>query len=201
MRRGWRLRTRPVVLVQALLATGLLAVATRAQTPAAGDPFPLAYGTYWIYRETYAERLGGIDALDEEETRFEVRGTRSQPFLLQMGGFDPASGPIERGAGFIRLAPWTGEDALPLPLEVGRVGPAAAPDASPWRVEAEEEIEVPAGRFLALRVALRGPGTHSVLWIAPGLGVVRETQGPPGLRPELERVLLRSSVLATPGER
>ena len=179
---------------------GLLLGALLCATPAAAqaderDPFPLAQGTYWVYRETTAERLGGIDALEEEETRFEVRGTRSRPFLLQTGGFDPASGPIERGAGFIRLAPWTGEDALPLPLEPGRAGPAS-PGGSPWRVEAEEEIEVPAGRFHTLRVALRAPGAHSVLWITSGLGVVRETQGPPGQRPDLERVLLRSSLLA-----
>jgi len=187
--------TRTRTLAPLLFVAALGAAPCSAQTSDAPDPFPLAHGTYWVYRETTAERLGGIDALEEEETRFEVRGTRSQPFLLQMGGFDPASGPIERGAGFIRLAPWTGEDALPLPLEPGRAGPAPA-DASPWRVEAEEEIEVPAGRFRTLRVAVRAPGAHSVLWIAPGLGVVRETQGPPGLRPDLERVLLRSSLLA-----
>jgi hypothetical protein len=35
--------------------------------------------------------------------------------------------------------------------------------------------------------------TESVLWIAPGVGVVRETQGVPGQRPEIERVLLRWS--------
>ena len=178
-----------------LLAASVCATPAAAQAADARDPFPLAQGTYWVYRETTAERLGTIDALEEEETRFEVRGTRSRPFLLQTGGFDPASGPIERGAGFIRLAPWTGEDALPLPLEPGRAGPAS-PEGSPWRVEAEEEIEVPAGRFQTLRVALRAPGAHAVLWIAPGLGVVRETQGPPGQRPDLERVLLRSSLLA-----
>ncbi|MGE0453371.1 MAG: hypothetical protein AB7O37_00660 [Vicinamibacteria bacterium] len=196
MTKGWTFRTQRVLLCALLCATP-----SAAQAPDALDPFPLAQGTYWVYRETYAERLGGIDALEEEETRFEVRGTRSRPFLLQTGGFDPASGPVERGAGFIRLAPWTGEDALPLPLEPGRAGPVTSPDGAPWRVEAEEEIEAPAGRFLTLRVALRGPGTHSVLWIAPGLGVVRETQGPPGQRPELERMLLRSSLLAAAGGR
>jgi len=34
-----------------------------------------------------------------------------------------------------------------------------------------------------------------VLWIAPGIGVVREIQGAPGQRPEIERVLLRASTL------
>jgi hypothetical protein len=60
-------------------------------------------------------------------------------------------------------------------------------------MEAEETMEVPAGIFRSLRCALRGPGSESVLWIAPGVGVVRETQGSgrSGRRPEIERVLLK----------
>jgi hypothetical protein len=60
-------------------------------------------------------------------------------------------------------------------------------------VEAEEEVRVPAGDFLARRCALRTRQIEAVLWIAPGIGVVRETQGVPGQRPEIERVLLRWS--------
>jgi hypothetical protein len=60
-------------------------------------------------------------------------------------------------------------------------------------VDAEEEVVVPAGLFRALRCVLRGPGSESVLWVVPGVGVVRETQGSgrPGRRPEIERVLLK----------
>jgi hypothetical protein len=98
---------------------------------------------------------------------------------------------VEAGEGWIRLTPWTGEDALPLPLEVGRTGPRAEGSAA-WRVEAEEDLTVPAGTFRAFRCALRAPGTASLLWIAPGVGVIKETQGDrPGRRPEIERVLLR----------
>ena len=54
---------------------------------------------------------------------------------------------------------------------------------------------MPAGRFKALRCALRTWRSESVLWIAPGVGVVRETQGSPGRRPEIERVLLTASTI------
>jgi hypothetical protein len=155
--------------------------------------FSLEPGTWWEYRESYAEPVGGIDAITDETTRFEVRGSREQPFLLQTGGADPGSGPVESGEGWIRLGPWTGEDALPLPLEVGRTGPPS--EAGPgFAVEAEEEVSVPAGTFSTLRCALRTRENESVLWIAPGVGVVRETQGTPGQRPEIERVLLRWGV-------
>jgi hypothetical protein len=112
--------------------------------------------------------------------------------VLQTGGADPSPGPVEAGEGWIRLTPWTGEDALPLPLEVGRAGPRTE-GGEAWKVETEEEVTVPAGTFRALRCVLRGSGSVSTLWITPGVGVVRETQGSgaPGRRPEIERVLLK----------
>ena len=57
-------------------------------------------------------------------------------------------------------------------------------------VEAEDDVIVPAGRFRALRCVFRTRRMESVLWIAPGVGVVRETHGRLGRRPELERVLV-----------
>jgi hypothetical protein len=113
--------------------------------------------------------------------------------VFQSGGADPAPGPVERGDGWIRLAPWTGEDALPVPLTVGHSGPAAPGAPRGWEVEAEEDVQVPAGTFRARRCAVRTRQVESVLWIAPGVGIVRETQGTPGQRPEIERVLLRWS--------
>jgi hypothetical protein len=141
--------------------------------------------------------VGGIDSITDDTTRFEVRGTPEQPFIHQSGGADPGSGPVEAGEGWIRLGPWTGEDALPLPLEVGRTAPPS--EGGPgFTVEAEEEVTVPAGTFRALRCALRTRGSESVLWIVPGVGIVRETQGTPGMRPEIERVLQRWE---TPGSK
>jgi hypothetical protein len=152
--------------------------------------FSLQPGTWWEFRESYSEPVGGIDRITDETTRFEVRGSVEQPFLQQTGGADPGSGPVEAGEGWIRLGPWTGEDALPLPLAVGRRAPPS--EGGPgYTVEAEEEVSVPAGTFRALRCALRTRQNESLLWIAPGVGVVRETQGTPGQRPEIERVLLR----------
>ena len=152
--------------------------------------FSLQPGTWWEFRESYSEPLGGIDRITDETTRFEVRGSVERPFLQQTGGADPGSGPVEAGEGWIRLGPWTGEDALPLPLAVGRSAPPS--EGGPgYTVEAEEEVSVPAGTFRALRCALRTRQNESLLWIAPGVGVVRETQGTPGQRPEIERVLLR----------
>jgi hypothetical protein len=173
-------------------------VAPESAPAAVGAPsFPLAPGTFWVYRETYTEHLGELDSSQEADTRFVVRGPATRPFILQTGGFDPAPGPLERGDGWLRLAPWTGEEALPWPPDVGREAPG--PDGAPgWRVEAEEEVRVPAGTFTARRCALRTRRSESVLWIVPGVGVVRETQGQPGRRPEIERVLVKWSAPAQP---
>jgi hypothetical protein len=158
--------------------------------PFLGFAVPLEPGTWWEYRESYTERIGSLDSTSDDTTRFEVRGSGARPFIRQNGGADPTSGPVESGPGWIRLTPWTGEDALPVPLEPGRSGPPSGAGAA-WTVEEVEEVSVPAGTFAALRCALRTRENASVLWIAPGVGVVRETQGPPGRRPEIERVLLR----------
>jgi hypothetical protein len=176
---------RPVAVCQASLPLLLLA-------GLALSPVPLARGTFWEYRESYTEAQGEVDSTTDALTRFEVRGSAERPYILQTGGADPSPGPVEAGEGWIRLAPWTGEDALPLPLEPGRAGPRAEGGGA-WTVEAEDEVMVPAGTFHAYRCALRGPGSVSLLWIAPGVGVVRETQGTvrPGRRPEIERVLLK----------
>jgi hypothetical protein len=165
-----------------------LLLAQLAGVPA-GFPVPLAPGTWWDYRESWTEDLRGIHSTTDTRTRFEIRGSIESPFLFQSGGDDPVAGPVETGEGWIRLGPWTGEDPLPLPLEIGRAGPASEA-GSAWRVEAGEDVTVPAGRFRALRCAFRTRRVESVLWIAPGVGVVRETHGPAGRRPDLERVLL-----------
>jgi len=158
-------------------------------------PFPLDHGAFWVYREAYAEKRGSLDAISEEETRFQVRRTARQVFVVQSGGADPAgAAPVEIGPGFIRLGPWTGEEPLPWPLELGRSGPAEDERAA-WVVEAQEEVAVPAGVFTALRCALRTWRSESLLWIVAGVGVVKETLGTPGQRPEIERVLLRASTL------
>ena len=158
----------------------------------ASSPVPLDRGTVWEYREFYTEARGEVDSTTEDVTRFEVRGSAERPFLVQTGGVDPSAGPVEAGEGWIRLTPWTGEDALPIPLEVGQKGPRIDGGLA-WTVEAQDEVTVPAGTFQALRCVLRGSGSLSTLWIAPGVGVVRETQGSggPGRRPEIERVLLK----------
>jgi hypothetical protein len=151
---------------------------------------PLEPGTWWEYRESYTERIGSLDSTSDDTTRFEVRGSGVRPYIRQHGGADPTSGPVESGPGWIRLTPWTGEDALPVPLEPGRSGPPTGAGVA-WTVEEMEEVTVHAGTFTALRCALRTWHNASVLWITPGVGVVRETQGTPGRRPEIERVLLR----------
>ena len=157
-------------------------------------PFPLEAGSAWTYREAYAEKRGAVDVISEDETRFELVARGKRLFLVQSGGADPAGTvPVELGADWLRLGAWTGDEALPLPLAVGRSGPPAENGRPGWTVEAEEEVAVPAGSFKALRCALRTWSSESVLWIAPGVGVVRETQGAPGARPELERLLLAAT--------
>ena len=162
---------------------------------AAALPFPLDNGASWVYREAYTEKRRGLDAITEEETRFEVRHGPRQILVVQSGGADPAGAvPVELGPDFVHLGPWTGDEALPLPLEVGRSGPAEE-DRAAWVVEALEGVNVPAGAFTAFRCALRTWRSESLLWIAPGVGVVKETIGVPGQRPEIERVLLRATTI------
>ena len=52
---------------------------------------------------------------------------------------EPRLGPVEAGEGWIRLTPWTGEDALPVPLEVGRSGPRTEGGGA-WMVETENAL-------------------------------------------------------------
>jgi hypothetical protein len=155
------------------------------------SPIPLDPGTWWEYREASTERLGEIFSTTQDETRFAVTGSRTRPFIVQRGGVDPVSGPAESGPGWVRVAPWTGEDAIPAPLEVGRSGPVPEGGDAGWTVEAEETVSVPAGTFMAFRCAFRTATAVSLLWIAPAVGVVREAHGPPGGRPEIERELVR----------
>jgi hypothetical protein len=162
------------------------------------SPIPLEPGTWWEYRESSTERLGEIYSTTEHETRFAVTGSRARPFVVQRGGVDPVSGPAQAGPGWVRVAPWTGEDAIPAPLEVGRAGPAPEGGGSGWTVESEETVGVPAGTFATFRCAYRTATAVSILWIAPAVGVVREAHGPPGARPELERELLRWAGPARP---
>ncbi len=172
-------------MIALVVATALLAEA----------PFPLEPGAFWVYRESYAEKRGAIHAITEDETRFEVRRAARRVFVVQTGGADPSGASlVEAGSDFIRLGPWTGEEPLPLPLEVGRSSPAED-GRTGWAVEEREEVSVPAGTFSAFRCALRTWRNESLLWIAPGVGVVKETIGVPRERPEIERVLLRASTL------
>jgi hypothetical protein len=156
-------------------------------------PLPLEVGTWWEYREISREKSGPLWVASETVTHFVVRSLDGRPFLHQEGGFDPSPGPIERGDDWIRLAPWTGEEPLPLPLAVGAVGPGLEAELQGWRVETQETISVPAGEFTVFRCALRSPEEDAVLWIAPDVGVIRETQGVPGQPPDTERLLLRWS--------
>ncbi len=72
------------------------------------SPIPLEAGTWWEYRESYTERIGEIDSTSDDTTRFVMGGSSKRPFVNQTGGADPSPGPVERGEGWIRLAPWTG---------------------------------------------------------------------------------------------
>ena len=51
-----------------------------AQAPVAGasleSPVPLAHGSFWEYRESYAEHRDQVDAIEEATTRFEMHRGR-----------------------------------------------------------------------------------------------------------------------------
>jgi hypothetical protein len=158
--------------------------------PASAD-WPFAPGTWWDYRELSREKVGPIWSASEAETRFTVRGSLIRSFIAQEGGAEPSSGPVELGPDWVRLVPWTGEEALPWPLRVGAAGPSADDGTPGWRVELEETVSVPAGTYRTFRCALRTSVSWSVLWVAPDIGIIKEEHGAPRDPPELERVLLR----------
>src|SRR4029450_13160320 len=87
-------------------------------------PLPLDPGTWWEYQEEYSVPSGELALITDDVTRFAITGVPGRPFVLRTGARCPASAPVESGEGFIRLGPWTGEESLPLPLEVGRAGPS-----------------------------------------------------------------------------
>jgi hypothetical protein len=161
---------------------------------------PLTPGTWWEYHELARERIGKLWSATDDTVVFSVRGRPGALLLAQRGGTDPGVGAVEIGEHSLRLGLWTGEGALPLPLVVGAEGPPMAEGLAGWRVEAEEVVEVPAGRFDAFRCGLRAPTSESVLWIAPGVGIVRETFGTPGEPPLVERELMRWKAADSPAE-
>lgn len=152
-------------------------------------PFSIAPGTWWEYREAYTEHLGPVDSTSEDVTKFEVRGWGGKLFIRQTGNSDSGSTPVEVGGGGLRFGVFTGEETLPLPLQVG--AKARSTEGVTFEVEAEERVEVPSGVYLAFRCALRTKNALSLLWVAPGVGIVRQVEGRPGAHPDLERVLLR----------
>ena len=68
----------------------LLALAvSRPLTITIGE-IPLEPGTWWEFRESYTEHLGGLDSISDDITRFEVRGTlyagrNTEPFVIRKG--------------------------------------------------------------------------------------------------------------------
>jgi hypothetical protein len=154
----------------------------------AEPPFSLEPGTWWEYRESYTEHVGAIDSTTEDTTRLEVRGREGHLVLRQEGGPDPATVPIELGENSLRFGILTGDQVLVLPL---KADPPPPPDPGQFSVEGEEVVTVPSGVYLAVRLALRTPRFVSLLWVAEGVGVVRQVEGRPGAHPDLERVLLR----------
>jgi hypothetical protein len=187
-------------LISALLVcAGVVGAGVPEPTP---PRLPLDPGTWWVYREYSREPIGALWSTTEAVTRFEVRRTRGGGLLLlQTGGVDAASAPVEWGHDWVRLGVFTGEEPLPWPLAPGAAGSAPAEGLRGWSVEAEEGMSVPAGEFMTWRCAIRTRSAESVLWIDPAVGVVRETQGRPGEPAEIERVLVRWSGqgVKTPG--
>jgi len=77
----------------------LLALAASPHLTITIGEIPLEPGTWWEYRESYTEHLGGLDSISDDTTRFEVRGTPARPFLKQEGGADPRLGSDRGGRG------------------------------------------------------------------------------------------------------
>ena len=167
----------------ALAAAAAIACAACSSPPRAERYVPPPMGATWSYQVTSSGSFGsGVSALTLRMARGEWQG---QPVLR----YESAGGAILQTdrVGVVAQLDRSGQPLLrydpPLsfewPLEVGRtwtqqhmvrVGPAGAPVpmTSRWRVEALEDVTVPAGTFRAWKIVMEDSfGFRQTTWSVP----------------------------------
>jgi len=176
------------------------ATTTSAARPAILDVFPLSVGATWVYSVTVddvmeyhwagpvtetitagkPQGLGWIFQSDVQGHPFRTQPVdRSQSYVVQnehvykvLGDRDPVEYVATEGQSFgvSQILVW--------PLSVGQKwGPAeflARGDVYVWRVEAQESVSTPAGKFDGCyRLSFYWADSHQLAWFCPGTGTVR----------------------------
>jgi hypothetical protein len=147
------------------------------------DYFPLEPGTTWTYRtdagKDYVKRVLGREAVDGAECAVLQYGDVEKHWLSSSA--DGVRVHRSRGVHFDKPLllykfplgageAWTGKSSVD-----------GAEVLYSFKAAGEEELEVPAGKFKAIRVDWTMGQTRGTTWLAKGVGPVRETFGTGGL--------------------
>lgn len=172
----------------ALFAAVLLAAPALAQDPPPGeDLFPLAVGTAWTYRVSGQDERFVVRAVREEmvgekmcvlleaSLRDRVVATEHLAFTkVGLCRFRADKEDIEPHVCILKPGAARGTTWRPKYQLAGR------PAAATFRMQGQEEVSVPAGKYKAVVVqASMGEGTawwvQTRSWYAPGVGLVKQT--------------------------
>jgi hypothetical protein len=165
------------------LAFLIATVAQAAPAPKSADPtwLPIKEGDTRVYEVRDGDRVlttytDVVTKVEKKDADLHVTIRRESPAA------DPFVTTIAvTGGGLLRVAingRKLGTPSLLLKTPP-KVGARWAVGAARYEVTGEEDVEVPAGKFKAVRVKLTD-GAESTLWFAPNVGVIKmaSTQGP-----------------------
>ena len=186
-----------------LLALGPAALAAPAPKDRKSDPyFPTTEGTKRVYEtrtgENVSEHTEVVTKVEKKDGAFRVAVGQEVDGEMRVTSVFEVS-----ARGVSRVANAAGDLPNPVPLlklaakpgdtwDWEREGPGGfGPVTTRYTAGPEEEVEVPAGKFKALRVEsateLKGRVTKYTLWYAPGVGLVKSVSTSGG--PERNQVL------------
>jgi len=158
-------------------------VAHAAPAPKGKDAvwFPTKEGDTRVYevREAGKVLMGYTDvvtAVEKKDAAVHVTITRD----YTAGGVREMITIAVSDEGLFRVAVNGKELAKPIPLlkTPPKVGTKWALDSgAEYRVTKEEEVEVPAGKFMAVRVELSSGESPTILWFAPADGLIKMDGG------------------------
>jgi hypothetical protein len=168
----------------------LLAAAPLLAAPGAKDKGPVLYHPVQEGAKRVVETRTGDRVLEATETvtkveanggTYRVSVERAQGGRTVMGEFEVSEKGVVRLAGVGKGQP---VPLLKLPAKAGDTwGTEGAGPTTTYTMGAEEEVEVPAGKFKALRVdaesQLGGQTRKATAWYAPGVGLVKSVATTP----------------------
>jgi hypothetical protein len=178
----------------ALAVAGWVAAAPTRKAPADPDYYPTAVGTKWVYDENGRELIWEVTAAEAKgnETRVtisqSIAGGKPEPFVKATVS---AKGVYQTQIGPFQIDPVC---ELRLPVKAGDSWVVDIPsqkgglqgNTGTVTVGEVEDVEVPAGKFRALRIdvvitaedgkPLAAP-RRATRWYAPGVGLIKVTAG------------------------